>query len=180
MKSFIGMVVAGVILLTIPSVHIDAASRGGGGSHGGGRGGYHSAGSYHGGGYHGSGGSYHGGSHGSWGHYHGGYHGWGGWGARIYVGGGWWGWPWWGPGWWGSAYAPYPYYSYYGYYNGPSGYVPGGATEYIQPSNPPSTPTPQYWYYCPNSQAYYPYVKECSVGWMKVLPQPSPPADIAP
>jgi len=28
-----------------------------------------------------------------------------------------------------------------------------------------------YWYYCPNPQGYYPYVKECPSGWMTVLPQ---------
>jgi hypothetical protein len=32
-----------------------------------------------------------------------------------------------------------------------------------------------YWYYCRDSQTYYPYVKECPTGWMKVVPAPSPP-----
>jgi hypothetical protein len=30
---------------------------------------------------------------------------------------------------------------------------------YAQPEPPPPS-QPQYWYYCPTSQAYYPYVKE--------------------
>jgi hypothetical protein len=38
--------------------------------------------------------------------------------------------------------------------------------------------TPQdeeyYWYYCPDAKAYYPYVKECPKGWMKVVPTPAP------
>lgn len=29
-----------------------------------------------------------------------------------------------------------------------------------------------YWHYCRESKAYYPYVKECPAGWQKVLPQP--------
>jgi hypothetical protein len=36
-------------------------------------------------------------------------------------------------------------------------------------------PTENYWYYCPSSKAYYPYVKECPAGWQKVSPQPPPP-----
>jgi hypothetical protein len=35
----------------------------------------------------------------------------------------------------------------------------------------PSAPASGYWYYCPDSQGYYPYVKECQSGWMSVLPQ---------
>lgn len=30
-----------------------------------------------------------------------------------------------------------------------------------------------YWYYCAQSQAYYPYVKECPAGWQKVSPAPA-------
>jgi hypothetical protein len=29
-----------------------------------------------------------------------------------------------------------------------------------------------YWYFCPQSNAYYPYVQECPGGWQPVLPQP--------
>ena len=28
------------------------------------------------------------------------------------------------------------------------------------------------WYYCAESQAYYPYVKQCAAGWQQVTPQP--------
>ncbi len=28
-----------------------------------------------------------------------------------------------------------------------------------------------YWYFCPDSQAYYPYVLECPSGWLQVVPQ---------
>jgi hypothetical protein len=32
-----------------------------------------------------------------------------------------------------------------------------------------------YWYYCGNPQGYYPYVKSCPGGWMKVVPETVPP-----
>jgi hypothetical protein len=31
----------------------------------------------------------------------------------------------------------------------------------------------QYWYYCPDSETYYPYVKQCASPWHRVEPQPS-------
>jgi len=34
-------------------------------------------------------------------------------------------------------------------------------------------PAPAYWYYCPQLQAYYPYVQECPGQWQPVVPQPS-------
>ena len=149
------------------------APSGGGGYSGGGRsysggGSYSTTGGYYGGGYHGGyyGGGYHGGYYG--GGYHGGYYG----GTRVYIGGGWgwpgwgWGWPgWYGAGWWG---APYPYYSYpYPYSYGAPVAVQQAPTEYIQ-----QQPAPQYWYYCQNPQGYYPYVKDCSMAWIPVSPQP--------
>lgn len=33
-------------------------------------------------------------------------------------------------------------------------------------------PAQNYWYFCQDSRAYYPYVKECPAGWQRVLPQP--------
>jgi hypothetical protein len=37
----------------------------------------------------------------------------------------------------------------------------------------PSVPAlePGYWYYCNESQAYYPYVQQCAGSWVKVQPQ---------
>ena len=32
-----------------------------------------------------------------------------------------------------------------------------------------------YWYYCQNPQGYYPYIKSCPGGWMKVVPDTVPP-----
>ena len=40
-------------------------------------------------------------------------------------------------------------------------------------------PQPQYWSYCPDTQAYYPYVTQCPSGWLTVVPAPpakSPPS----
>lgn len=30
----------------------------------------------------------------------------------------------------------------------------------------------QYWYFCPDSKTYYPYVKQCSSPWQRVEPTP--------
>lgn len=47
---------------------------------------------------------------------------------------------------------------------------------YVQPAPQfvpaPRTPEPAYWYYCQDPQGYYPYVKQCAKGWMKVVPTP--------
>jgi hypothetical protein len=40
-----------------------------------------------------------------------------------------------------------------------------------------------YWHFCRNPEGYYPYVKECPGGWMKVAPpKPNapPPSILAP
>lgn len=30
----------------------------------------------------------------------------------------------------------------------------------------------QYWYFCPDSKTYYPYVKQCPSPWQRVVPHP--------
>src|SRR5512135_3120004 len=110
----------------------------------------------HGGGYHGGG--YHGGSH-----WHGS--------VGLYFGA-----PLFGYGY-GYGYG-YPYYAPYPYY--PAYYPPvvQQAPVYVEqdpqpaPAAQPSAPT-GYWYYCADSRAYYPYVKECPAGWQRVAPQPN-------
>jgi hypothetical protein len=69
---------------------------------------------------------------------------------------------WWGPGWWG----PYPYYPYY--YSPPPVIVEQPSELYVQPA--PSAEASRYWYYCKEPQGYYPTVKRCPDGWMKVVP----------
>ena len=97
----------------------------------------------------------------------------------------------------GPAYAyPGPDYTYPGpayAYPGPAvapsaGYVEQGYSHalpaprydeqgYSQAAPPPAPtqaqPQPQGdWYFCANSNAYYPYVRECAGGWQRVPPTP--------
>jgi len=68
------------------------------------------------------------------------------WGAPIVIG------PWW-----------YPYFDYPRY---PARVAPDPPV-YVQPEPQPV----DYWYYCQEPQGYYPYVKNCPGGWMKVVPE---------
>lgn len=49
---------------------------------------------------------------------------------------------------------------------------PAPPTVYIEKSE---QRRPYYWYYCSAANGYYPYVKECPQGWMRVVPQAPPP-----
>ncbi len=142
------------------SIVAPAPAMSAGGSHGGG----HSSGG-HGGWSHGGGG------HGGWGH-HGGFRGHGGFVGGIWIDPGWG----WDPWWWGP---PYDYYSYndgyYPYYDyaAPPVYVQQQPQQYVQKA--PQQEEQSYWYFCENPQGYYPYVKKCPGGWMKVVPYSAPP-----
>ena len=68
---------------------------------------------------------------------------------------------------WGGPFYPYPYYPY-DYYAPRTIVVPAQPTRYIEQSSPESG----YWYYCPGSKTYYPYVKDCPAGWQRVSPTP--------
>ncbi len=94
---------------------------------------------------------------------HGGHGGHGHW--SVWIGPGW---GLWDPWWWGAPYYPYSYCPYgaaYPYYS------PQRPSEYVEP-------TPQeeqtYWYFCPDAKNYYPYVKQCPSGWLKVIPSVPP------
>jgi len=81
----------------------------------------------------------------------------------VWVGPGWvagWG-PWWGV-------PAYPYY--YNYWE-PVVYQEESPV-YVEPT--PQAEEQTYWYFCPDSRNYYPYVKECPNGWMKVVPPTAP------
>ena len=71
--------------------------------------------------------------------------------------------------------APYYYPPYYPYYP-PATVVAPQPQTYIEQGAPqaaPAQPAPQnYWYYCPDSRAYYPYVRDCASGWQRVSPTP--------
>jgi len=69
-------------------------------------------------------------------------------------------WPWWGP-------------YYYPPYSAPV-VIQQQAPVYEQQA-PQGEAQQYYWYYCPESKTYYPYVKQCPSGWMKVVPTPTPP-----
>lgn len=48
----------------------------------------------------------------------------------------------------------------------------------VPPAQPQVRPQPDnpapVWHYCPDSQAYYPYVQSCQSPWQRVLPQAPP------
>ena len=90
--------------------------------------------------------------------------------GEVWIGQGW-------DPWWPSAYPYYPYYSYYPYYNPYYWDAPvvtePQQQEYIAPA--PKQDEDSYWYFCQNPKGYYPYVKRCPSGWMKVVPSVVPP-----
>ena len=92
--------------------------------------------------------------------------------AGVYVRGGVWIGPGWGPGY--SPYYPYPYYPYNPYYAAPPAVIQQQPTNV---SPPPQQEDRGYWYFCQNPQGYYPYVKQCPNGWMKVVPSTAPPTE---
>ena len=61
--------------------------------------------------------------------------------------------------------------------------IPTTTRTHMHPARSPSSLSFQqpaqdqdsYWYYCENPQGYYPYVKSCPGGWMKVVPETAPP-----
>jgi hypothetical protein len=76
------------------------------------------------------------------------------------------------PGFW---YPPYDYPPYYP----PLISVPSPPPTYIEQGGAQAMPAPEqsnWWYYCADAKAYYPYVKECPSGWQPVAPQPATPA----
>lgn len=67
---------------------------------------------------------------------------------------------------------PYPPYPPRVYMPAPVIVTPLAPPVYIEQPRP-QTLEPGYWYYCNESKAYYPYVKECPGPWQKVPPQPA-------
>lgn len=78
--------------------------------------------------------------------------------------------------------APLGYYAppyYYAPYYPPDITALPSPPVYIEQESSQSAPAqsqhnPGFWYFCAESQAYYPYVKECPTGWQRVAPQPPP------
>jgi len=89
-----------------------------------------------------------------------------------------------------TYYVPHPVYTSPEYYPTPTTQDPSFVTQYYGtptvwlPPPPPSSaarpasqaeplvPGGQWWYYCGKPKGYYPYVKQCQVGWEKVSPTP--------
>ena len=77
-----------------------------------------------------------------------------------------------------APYAPYPYAPYPYYYYPPAVAVPAAPQAYIEQGQAQASPARErpsgYWYYCDESKAYYPYVKQCAGNWRQVAPRPEP------
>jgi hypothetical protein len=81
----------------------------------------------------------------------------------------------------GYGYRPYyyppAYYPYAPYYPAPVVVAPATPPVYIErPDEQAAAPAQggDYWYYCPDSKTYYPYVGTCASPWQRVAPQVSP------
>ncbi len=68
----------------------------------------------------------------------------------------------------------WPYWHYpppYAYY--PRAVAPGEPVIYVEKGDAESAPAQdpsQYWYFCRDSNTYFPYVKECPTPWQRVVP----------
>ena len=59
------------------------------------------------------------------------------------------------------------------YYPPPVVQIPAPAPAYVERSQAPSAaPAESWWYYCADTQTYYPYVRECASEWQRVSPRP--------
>lgn len=68
-------------------------------------------------------------------------------------------------------YYPYLHYPYYYRYSYPEPYADTSPPLNIEPEQA------YYWYYCQDSQGYYPYISSCPGGWTRVVPTPPPPGE---
>ena len=107
----------------------------------------------------------------------------------AYYGGAYYGGPFYGPRYYGAPYYypnyyPAPYYPAVPVIASPPVIVTPPPVYVSQPTAPtaaPPAPTgiqprdnSPYWYYCPASRTYYPYVKGCSSDWQQITPPPQP------
>ena len=84
-----------------------------------------------------------------------------------------------GPAWYGPpVWGPRPYWAYPVVIPAPPVYY-APAPIYVQPPpayvDRPAADASEYWYYCESPAGYYPYVKSCPGGWMRVVPETVPP-----
>ena len=72
-----------------------------------------------------------------------------------------------------------PYYYYPRYYHPPAVYpAPVSPPVYIEQSvaPAPAQSSASYWYFCRDTQTYYPYVQQCATPWERVTPHSAPPS----
>jgi hypothetical protein len=173
LKKLAFLSLATVVLLGGPNA---ASARGSGGSHSGGfhSGGFHSGGfrghsGLQGGGFRGQSGFHSGGFRGHSGFHHDGFHhNHGHFDVFVDV-------PLFGfPLFWDPFFYPY-YYPYSAYpYSAPV-YVEQEPPVYIERGSGYEHGS-DYWYYCADRRAYYPYVRTCPKGWLRVVPESAPPS----
>jgi hypothetical protein len=81
----------------------------------------------------------------------------------------------------GPFFYPAPVY-YPRYYYPPAVVVPAPAAPPVYIERPAIDPSPSaesaaaYWYYCRDTQTYYPYVQQCASPWERVVPNSAPPS----
>jgi len=72
-------------------------------------------------------------------------------------------------------YPPAWYYPPPAYYYPPAYVAPAAPPVYVERYEQQGAPAPsaeQYWYYCPDSKTYYPYVRDCRSPWQRVPARP--------
>ena len=81
-----------------------------------------------------------------------------------------------GPFWYPAPYyyhpAPVYYYPPPVVYQQAPTYIERPANESSVPQSTPQSATDNSWYFCRDTQAYYPYVRECATPWQRVAPRP--------
>jgi hypothetical protein len=65
----------------------------------------------------------------------------------------------------GSAFGP-------AYYPPPVIYPAPVVVQQPAPAYAQAAPSSEYWYYCPDNRAYFPYAQQCPSGWLQVVPSP--------
>lgn len=69
--------------------------------------------------------------------------------------------------------APWYYGPPYYYYGGPAvAYRPESQVYIEKDPSAQELDASQYWYFCPDTKTYYPYVKHCASPWHRVVPHP--------
>jgi hypothetical protein len=60
------------------------------------------------------------------------------------------------------------------YYPSPVIYPAPVVVQQPAPAYAQAAPSSEYWYYCPDNRAYFPYAQQCPSSWLQVVPSPGP------